>query len=286
MKRLVPTLIAAAVLACGSTPAWAEPGDDTAGVDAQPGYQAQSTCSPAPKPGTVALVNLLVQRWGGSSWGVSRACGVGGRSEHKEGRALDWHMDVANAADRARVGEALAWLTGNDGEVADRLGVMYIIWDQKVWASYRRSAGWRPMADRGSYTANHHDHVHISLTWDGAMQQTSWWTGVPVTSPLAGPCGVAGAPLCRPVSASAVGALAPGPAEQPIPPESLPAPSTVPLIGGTLSDRDAYRYLPRSTAYLPSPAELLAGLGEAGFGDVERFPLGAGAAQLLVGTRR
>jgi demethylmenaquinone methyltransferase/2-methoxy-6-polyprenyl-1,4-benzoquinol methylase len=60
----------------------------------------------------------------------------------------------------------------------------------------------------------------------------------------------------------------------------------VPLIGGALSDRDAYRYLPRSTAYLPSPAELVAGLGEAGFGDVERFPLGAGAAQLLVGTRR
>ena len=60
----------------------------------------------------------------------------------------------------------------------------------------------------------------------------------------------------------------------------------VPLIGGALSDRDAYRYLPRSTAYLPPPAELLAGLGEAGFGDLERFPLGAGAAQLLVGTRR
>jgi demethylmenaquinone methyltransferase/2-methoxy-6-polyprenyl-1,4-benzoquinol methylase len=60
----------------------------------------------------------------------------------------------------------------------------------------------------------------------------------------------------------------------------------VPLIGGALSDREAYRYLPRSTAYLPPPAELLVGLGEAGFGDLERFALGAGAAQLLVGTRR
>ena len=59
----------------------------------------------------------------------------------------------------------------------------------------------------------------------------------------------------------------------------------VPLIGGALSDRDAYRYLPRSAAYLPPPAELLAGLGAAGFDDLERFPLGAGAAQLLVGTR-
>jgi demethylmenaquinone methyltransferase/2-methoxy-6-polyprenyl-1,4-benzoquinol methylase len=60
----------------------------------------------------------------------------------------------------------------------------------------------------------------------------------------------------------------------------------VPLIGGALSDRQAYRYLPRSTAYLPPPAELLAGLREAGFEDLERFALGAGAAQLLVVTRR
>jgi demethylmenaquinone methyltransferase/2-methoxy-6-polyprenyl-1,4-benzoquinol methylase len=60
----------------------------------------------------------------------------------------------------------------------------------------------------------------------------------------------------------------------------------VPLLGGVLSDRDAYRYLPRSTAYLPPPAELLTGLWNAGFTEVERFPLGAGAAQLLVGTRR
>ncbi|HJS26726.1 MAG TPA: ubiquinone/menaquinone biosynthesis methyltransferase [Actinomycetota bacterium] len=60
----------------------------------------------------------------------------------------------------------------------------------------------------------------------------------------------------------------------------------VPLIGGALSDRDAYRYLPRSTAYLPPPAELLAGVAESGFEEVERFTLGAGAAQLVVGTRR
>jgi demethylmenaquinone methyltransferase / 2-methoxy-6-polyprenyl-1,4-benzoquinol methylase len=60
----------------------------------------------------------------------------------------------------------------------------------------------------------------------------------------------------------------------------------VPLIGGSLSDPEAYRYLPRSTAYLPKPAELLARLEAAGFTQVERFTLGAGAAQVLVGTRR
>ena len=33
----------------------------------------------------------------------------------------------------------------------------------------------------------------------------------------------------------------------------------VPRIGALLSDRDAYRYLPKSVAYLPAPADLLAG---------------------------
>jgi demethylmenaquinone methyltransferase / 2-methoxy-6-polyprenyl-1,4-benzoquinol methylase len=59
----------------------------------------------------------------------------------------------------------------------------------------------------------------------------------------------------------------------------------VPAIGGLLSDRDAYSYLPRSTAYLPRPQELLATLRAAGFDDARRIPLGGGVTQLLVGTR-
>jgi demethylmenaquinone methyltransferase/2-methoxy-6-polyprenyl-1,4-benzoquinol methylase len=59
----------------------------------------------------------------------------------------------------------------------------------------------------------------------------------------------------------------------------------VPLIGGALSDRDAYSYLPRSMAYLPSPAELVEMLRHAGFADASRRPLAGGVAQLLVGTR-
>jgi demethylmenaquinone methyltransferase/2-methoxy-6-polyprenyl-1,4-benzoquinol methylase len=59
----------------------------------------------------------------------------------------------------------------------------------------------------------------------------------------------------------------------------------VPLIGGALSDAEAYRYLPRSMAYLPEPDALLAMLRAAGFEDVRRRTFGAGAAQLLTGTR-
>jgi demethylmenaquinone methyltransferase / 2-methoxy-6-polyprenyl-1,4-benzoquinol methylase len=59
----------------------------------------------------------------------------------------------------------------------------------------------------------------------------------------------------------------------------------VPLIGGLLSDGEAYAYLPRSTAYLPPPDELLATLRAAGFADATRVPLAGGITQLLVGTR-
>jgi demethylmenaquinone methyltransferase/2-methoxy-6-polyprenyl-1,4-benzoquinol methylase len=60
----------------------------------------------------------------------------------------------------------------------------------------------------------------------------------------------------------------------------------VPLVGGALSDRDAYRYLPRSMAYLPPGPELVAMFEDAGFARVERIPLSGGVAQLMVGTRR
>lgn len=59
----------------------------------------------------------------------------------------------------------------------------------------------------------------------------------------------------------------------------------VPLIGGLLSDRDAYRYLPESVAYLPPPEELIDGLRSAGFIDVRRHKLSAGIAQLITATR-
>ncbi|HEY7401041.1 MAG TPA: ubiquinone/menaquinone biosynthesis methyltransferase [Actinomycetota bacterium] len=62
--------------------------------------------------------------------------------------------------------------------------------------------------------------------------------------------------------------------------------NVVPAIGGLLSDRDAYAYLPRSMAYLPPPERMVGMLREAGFPDAERTQLSGGIAQLLTGTRR
>ena len=59
----------------------------------------------------------------------------------------------------------------------------------------------------------------------------------------------------------------------------------VPLIGAALSDRDAYRYLPRSVSYLPSSDDLQQGLRSAGFVDVQHHRLTAGIAQLITATR-
>ncbi len=59
----------------------------------------------------------------------------------------------------------------------------------------------------------------------------------------------------------------------------------VPLVGGLLSDRSAYRYLPQSTVYLPATPEMRRLLEDAGFRDVARRPFLFGAAQLLTATR-
>ena len=59
----------------------------------------------------------------------------------------------------------------------------------------------------------------------------------------------------------------------------------VPVIGGLLSDPAAYRYLPRSVAYLPDPADMLAMLAGHGFERVERTLLSTGIAQLVTATR-
>ena len=59
----------------------------------------------------------------------------------------------------------------------------------------------------------------------------------------------------------------------------------MPRIGALLSDAAAYRYLPRSVAYLPPPAAMLDLLRSAGFADAAHTDLSGGITQLLTGTR-
>jgi demethylmenaquinone methyltransferase/2-methoxy-6-polyprenyl-1,4-benzoquinol methylase len=59
----------------------------------------------------------------------------------------------------------------------------------------------------------------------------------------------------------------------------------VPLLGGLLSDGDAYSYLPASVAYLPGEGMLREMLGAAGFRSIEKRRLLGGVAQLVTARR-
>ena len=59
----------------------------------------------------------------------------------------------------------------------------------------------------------------------------------------------------------------------------------VPALGAALSDREAYRYLPQSVAYLPPTPVLRAILVGAGFSAVGIRPLAGGLSQMVVATR-
>lgn len=52
---------------------------------------------------------------------------------------------------------------------AKELGVKHAIWQQHIWIAARPDAGWKPMEDRGSPTANHMDHVHVSFNGDTSI---------------------------------------------------------------------------------------------------------------------
>lgn len=150
-------------------------------------YQPATRCAPAAKPGTVVLARWTVRRYGGRFGSISRACG-GSRSEHQEGRAFDWSVDVRRPADRARVARLMRDLfaadaAGEPDALARRMGIMYLIWDDQIWSAgdgfeprpYRSSSC--PSLRRCSRTLRHLDHVHISLTRGAAVGHTSWFSG-------------------------------------------------------------------------------------------------------------
>jgi len=87
----------------------------------------------------------------------------GSDGEHPLGRACDFMLSsggVMPDASSIQRGYAIAaWAQAN----ASRLGIMYIIYRQQIWDVRMASSGWVPMPDRGSITANHYDHVHISV---------------------------------------------------------------------------------------------------------------------------
>lgn len=80
--------------------------------------------------------------------------------DHPSGRALDLMIPNYKSASGRKLGFAVAaWARTN----ARSLGIQYIIWDQHIWNIQRDREGWRYMANRGGDSANHKNHVHITV---------------------------------------------------------------------------------------------------------------------------
>ncbi|MEV6301790.1 VCBS repeat-containing protein [Actinoplanes sp. NPDC051861] len=169
---------AASATAAPATPSF------PAAIDDYAKNVAQSTCDPTAKPGALALRDLFNDAYGDHDGWIGRECSAVGVSEHKEGRALDYMLNVNDTGQRAIADDINNWLLatdrhGNKHANMRRLGVMYIIWNRRIISAERINEGWRPYTESNPHT----DHIHISLSWAGAYQQTSWWTGAARTNP-------------------------------------------------------------------------------------------------------
>lgn len=105
---------------------------------------------------TAAFKEEVANTFGITSFSGYRA---GASDDHGSGLAIDFMVPQSSV-----LGDQVAQYAIN--HMADR-GISYIIWKQRFYAPYASIYGpantWNPMPDRGSVTANHYDHVHVSF---------------------------------------------------------------------------------------------------------------------------
>jgi hypothetical protein len=153
-------------------------------------YDHATGCRKGPMPGAQAMVDWLEQNVRGESWGIVRCSKLSRRnfSLHAEGRAVDWHLDAARAADRPEARRLIELFlatdsAGNAHALARRMGIQEIIWNCRSWWAGAEAMGsysacldrrGRPLR-RVNKTLAHRDHVHIGLSRAGARKRTSFW---------------------------------------------------------------------------------------------------------------
>jgi hypothetical protein len=153
-------------------------------------YDDAHHCVKHPAKGMLALQHWLEANWRGVSWGIMRCEKLGKHnySLHAEGRALDWHLDVHDPADRRAAERLIALLLapdrdGNEHALARRMGIQEIIWNCRSWWSgsegmgpysvcYDRKGRRKKHVDE---TLAHRNHVHIGMNLAGARMRTSFW---------------------------------------------------------------------------------------------------------------
>ncbi|GAA1940082.1 SH3 domain-containing protein [Nocardioides hwasunensis] len=120
----------------------------------EPGPSLGGTCAngssiSAGRPALYDIHDVVCANWPEiTSYGTWR-----GDGEHGQGRAIDIMVS-------GETGWAVAeFLRANYAT----LGIEYIIYSQQIWSVERSGEGWRGMSNRGSVTANHYDHVHVTV---------------------------------------------------------------------------------------------------------------------------
>jgi hypothetical protein len=164
-----------------STPAVSAP-DGTAPIaPAQVGVSGvKAVAKPTPKPAAKAAGGAAAAPGGSYSTSISGKCGgigliqnaarlcsavdsvfhlgsIGGfranAGEHGTGQAVDFMISSSSQGDAVA-----AWVQAHVGE----FNVKYVIWQQRYWEP---GGSWELMEDRGSPTANHMDHVHVTVNY-------------------------------------------------------------------------------------------------------------------------
>jgi peptidoglycan hydrolase-like protein with peptidoglycan-binding domain len=195
-----PALGGAQAATTKSAPVPATPSGLPTGIEDLAPYVGQVSCDPEAKPGTLALARLLTAKtYPGTGYVVEHKCGSEKlASEHLDGRALDWTLTPGNQTQKEQAEAFLGWLLATDAAgrpfaEARRIGVMYVIWNNRMWSSHDPLAGWQDYStckDHPEASASaicHRAQVHISLSWAGAMQRTSFWSKT-VADDDYGPC--------------------------------------------------------------------------------------------------
>ena len=184
-------------------------------IDGYATYVGQTTCDNKEKPGVAAFRAFVNQTYPCTgNLGVSRACNLGGKSEHKEGRAWDWAVNATHPSAQALTDWLLATDEyGNRHAMARRLGIMYMVWNRKIWRSYQASKGWQRYTGANPHT----DHIHFSFSWAAARKRSTFWVGSEKPNGSYGDCFYGGARgTCQEQSLACPGgyrgSLCPGPA--------------------------------------------------------------------------
>jgi hypothetical protein len=182
---------AATAIAGGFLPVKGNPADKLVTVPIDDyRYDHAKSCRKHPTRGAEAVAAWLERNAGGQFWGIMRCSKLGkdNYSLHAEGRAIDWHLNVHNGADRREAKRLINLLlapdrAGNLHALARRMGIQEIIWDCKSW--YSGADALRPYSacydakgkpKKIDDTTAHRDHIHFGLNWPGAKKRTTFWS--------------------------------------------------------------------------------------------------------------